>query len=73
MVQVHSRLCGSIAPELTLLDLFKYPTVSAVAAFLKKGKDQKPALERVRRRAEKQKQAIKRQKKTRAQREASHD
>jgi acyl carrier protein len=34
MVQVHSRLREKLEPDLTMIDLFKYPTVSTLARFL---------------------------------------
>ncbi|HVT16282.1 MAG TPA: amino acid adenylation domain-containing protein [Thermoanaerobaculia bacterium] len=33
--QVHARLCESVDPDLPLLDLFKYPTVAALAERLR--------------------------------------
>jgi Phosphopantetheine attachment site len=37
MVRVHGRLCEALKADLSVTDLFRYPTVSSLATFLSPG------------------------------------
>jgi hypothetical protein len=51
IVQVHRRLAEQF-PELAVVDLFRYPTISALAGFLSKEKTEQISLEESRERAD---------------------
>ena len=40
LVRVHSHLCHALGDRLSILDLFRYPTISAVAAHLRRAEEQ---------------------------------
>src|SRR5207248_10153580 len=52
MVRVHSKLRELLHSDITLVDMFKYPTISALAGYLSRGESPAPtsdaALERAR-------------------------
>lgn len=60
LAQVHGKLQQSLRNELPLVDVFNHPTVKALARHLSAAEQPspEPALERVRSRAEKQREAI---------------
>jgi len=63
MIQVHSGLQKTLNQDISVVDLFKYPTINALAQFLSQGQDDEHmTIEKSRDRAEKQKQALKRNK-----------
>jgi len=43
ITQVHGKLLGVLSKDLSLIDLFKYPTVDALANYLQPGDDQQPS------------------------------
>ncbi|MCP4659516.1 MAG: amino acid adenylation domain-containing protein, partial [bacterium] len=50
LAQIHNDLRSTVAPQLTLVDMFQYPTVGALAGFLSTAED-RPTLERTLERA----------------------
>jgi len=58
VTQVHSKLSKTINKDLMIVDLFKYPTIESLARHLSKRQSDKPSLNGVRSRAEKQKQVM---------------
>jgi acyl carrier protein len=63
LVQVCSKLRTAYKPDLSMVEMFNYPTVSALAKYLREEASEQPSLDNVRERAAKQKQAMSRQKK----------
>nr|QEO74050.1 condensation domain-containing protein [uncultured bacterium] len=63
LVQVCSKLRTAYKPDLSMVEMFNHPTVSALAKYLREEETEQPSLENVRERAAKQKQAMSRQKK----------
>lgn len=61
MSQVYNRLLEEVSADVTLVDLFKYPTVRELARFLVEGEADAPVLEMSQDRAEMQRAAIERQ------------
>jgi hypothetical protein len=57
LVQVHHRLVQVTGREVTMVDLLRYPTVSALAAFLDSREMQKPTYEKAAERVQKQRLA----------------
>jgi hypothetical protein len=57
LVQVHHRLVQVTGRDVTMVDLLRYPTVSALAAFLDSAEKQKPTYEKAAERAQKQRLA----------------
>jgi hypothetical protein len=57
LVQVHHRLVQVTGRDLTMVDLLRYPTVSALATFLDSEQKQKPSYEKAAERAQKQRLA----------------
>ena len=53
VVQVHSKLQGTFNREVSITDLFKYPTISALASYLSQEQNQQSSLEKVQEQAEK--------------------
>jgi amino acid adenylation domain-containing protein len=51
-MQVHSKLREHLGRDLSMLDLFKYTTVGALAKFLSQGEPERSAIEEVEERAE---------------------
>jgi acyl transferase domain-containing protein/acyl carrier protein len=43
ITQVHSRIREALRQELSILDMFKYPTVSSLASYLSDGQGQSPS------------------------------
>jgi acyl carrier protein len=62
MLKVHGRLQARLDRELSLMSLFKYPTVSALARYLSDEEDEPPAVRQSLDRAQKQRAALERQK-----------
>ena len=54
MVQVHSKLRAAFEKEVSMVDLFKHPTIKAMAKHLGQLGDEQPTYQKVRDRAEKQ-------------------
>ncbi len=58
LVQAHSQLQQELHRDLTIVDLFRYPTVHALAGYLGQTDIEQPDYEDVRRRAEQQRAAL---------------
>lgn len=59
LAQVHTQLTQSLAPELSIVDLFKYPTINTLAKYL--GDQEKPIADEGHKRAETRLDLLKRQ------------
>ena len=57
-LRVHTKLCAKFGDGLTLVQLFQYPTISALAGLLTQKTTDEPSFEKVYERASKQKEAI---------------
>jgi hypothetical protein len=66
VIQVHRRLAPQF-PELAIVDLFRYPTISALAGYLSKEKVDQISLQETRERAEDRTDRAKRQRELRRQ------
>jgi acyl-CoA synthetase (AMP-forming)/AMP-acid ligase II len=62
LVQVHHRLTQVLSKTLTVVDLLRYPTVSALARFLDREQKEKPTYDKAKERAMKQKMAAQQRK-----------
>jgi hypothetical protein len=51
LIQIQRELTEALRREVSLIDLFKYPTIDALAAFVATGNDQRPSFDRARARA----------------------
>lgn len=60
MVQVHSKLRATFEKEISMVDLFKHPTIKSMAKHLSRKDDHQPSYEKARDRAEKQKEVLSR-------------
>lgn len=58
LVQVLAKLKQALSRELTVVELFRYPTVSALARYLEKDETAKPSREKAAERAQKQREAM---------------
>ncbi|HEU4795076.1 MAG TPA: FkbM family methyltransferase, partial [Pyrinomonadaceae bacterium] len=58
MVQVHSKLRAAFEKEVSMVDLFKHPTIKAMAKHLGHQGDEQPTYQKARDRAEKQRMAM---------------
>jgi aryl carrier-like protein len=58
MVQLHSRLSQSLPYRLSIIDLFRNPTIGALAAALARESDKGPSLSQAQMRARQQKAAV---------------
>jgi len=47
LVQVHSKLQGVFNRDVSITDLFKYPTISLIANYLSQDQSEKPDLEEI--------------------------
>jgi acyl carrier protein len=61
MAQVHTRLREVFKKELSMIDLFKYPTIDALAKYLNEEADEQPSLGESHDRAEVRRELLKRQ------------
>jgi acyl carrier protein len=52
MVQVHNKLQAIYSIDLSLVDMFRYPTVSALATYVSQGESEPSALQQSNTRAE---------------------
>jgi acyl carrier protein len=73
LIQIHARLGRVLQGEISLIDLFKYPTVSALARQLERQQDERLPLAPIRERVARRKQSQQRQRRTRQQRRAGAD
>jgi amino acid adenylation domain-containing protein len=69
LVQVQSRLCESLRKEVSLLEMLKYPTVSALATYLCDGQDALPPFQQIHDRAATRKQLVRQQRRFRYERQ----
>ncbi len=60
LVVVHSKLAQTLNRELSIVDLFQYPTISALARHLTNGDAGQPALQEAQARGRKQKDSVRR-------------
>lgn len=61
LAQVHTQLTQSLAPELSIVDLFKYPTISTLARYLGDQQNGQPLADEGHKRAEARLDLLKRQ------------
>jgi amino acid adenylation domain-containing protein len=66
LARVHRKLHATLQGDLAIVTLFQYPTISALAKFLNQRENISPAKERVQDRAQRQRQAMARQKELQA-------
>jgi FkbM family methyltransferase len=59
MAQVHSRLVSTLGQEISMVELFQHPTVSALAKRLSQGKPVTRSMQAVQERAQRQKDSLK--------------
>ncbi len=62
MVKVHAELRAAFNHDLSIVELFKHPTVASLAQYFANLNGQRPNLEKVRQRAERRRQAAERRK-----------
>ncbi len=62
MARAQSMLTATLSWDISILDLFKYPTIKALAQFLEQGRTAQPSTASVRDRARRQKEVISRHK-----------
>lgn len=65
LAQVHSSLKEKVGEGLTIIDLFKYPTVKSLAKYLSRQENKNNPSNQVKERAEKQREAFNRQRRQR--------
>ncbi|MCL1463268.1 non-ribosomal peptide synthetase [Argonema galeatum] len=62
MAQAHSKLREAIDRDVSMIEMFKYPTISSLAKYLSQEQDEESSFDASRDRIQKQKEAINRQK-----------
>jgi hypothetical protein len=65
MVQMYSRVRETVEKEISMVDLFKYPTVHALAQYLSHENRDEPVLQQSHERASVRREAMKRQQQNR--------
>jgi acyl carrier protein len=60
MVKVQSKLKEALNREISMTDLFKYPTISSLAQYLNNGQSESASQDQIQSRAERQKEAVQR-------------
>lgn len=63
LVRVHSKITEALQKELSMTDLFRYPTIDSLARYLSEGQSETPVFPQVQDRARKQKEANRRRQK----------
>jgi len=58
MVKIHERLCQTLKREISIIELFKYPTISELTKFLNQEKNHKPVFIEQKQRANQQRNAL---------------
>ncbi len=58
MVKVHSELCEKLNRDISIVEMFKYPTIRTLARFLNEEQDKKPVFEEKEKRAQSQREAL---------------
>jgi amino acid adenylation domain-containing protein len=66
MAQAHSKLCEVVDRNVSIMEMFKYPTISSLAKYLSEESEEKSSVGQSRDRVNKQKEAINRQKQKQA-------
>lgn len=69
MVKVHNKLRGVVGRDLSIVDMFKYPTISSLANYLSREQTEQPALQPDLERAEMRREAMKQQRQARQERQ----
>jgi FkbM family methyltransferase len=64
MAQIHSQLCAALGRQISMVEMFRYPTVAALAKYLSEERQEQPTLSDARQRAARQKEALERQRRT---------
>jgi amino acid adenylation domain-containing protein/FkbM family methyltransferase len=62
MVQVHSKLQATFKREVSMVQMFQHPTIKSLAKYLSQKNGRQPSYQKVRDRAERQKEAMKKKK-----------
>jgi acyl carrier protein len=60
LVVVHSKLAETLKRELSIVDLFQFPTISSLARHLANGDAGQPSLDQAQKRAQRQKDSVRR-------------
>jgi amino acid adenylation domain-containing protein len=61
MVQVHSKLRENFSKDISLIEMFRNPTISSLARYFSEEQSQQPALQKAHERAQKRREARKQQ------------
>ena len=61
MVKVHSELCEKLNRDISIVEMFKYPSIRTLARFLNEEQDKKPVFEEKEQRAKSQREALNKQ------------
>jgi amino acid adenylation domain-containing protein len=72
MLQVHDKLKAALGQELAVAELFQYPTVKSLGQYLSQGRNSGRAMEQAQDRAQKQREALQRQKQLMQNRRPTH-
>ena len=62
IVQVHSRLQARLGKNISMVEMFKYPTIDSLAKHLSSQQEEKPIFQEISDLAQKQRLALSRQK-----------
>jgi acyl carrier protein len=73
MVQAHSRLRETFGKEIAMVELFRHPTVRALARFLEGDGAQQPSFAKSQQRAGRRREALRRQTQTTKERKKAND
>ncbi len=58
MAKIHSRLCEVLNKDISIIELFKYPTIYSLGQFLQQEETQKPIFQQQQQRASRQREAL---------------
>jgi len=58
MAKVHSQLCERLQQDISIVELFKYPTIHRLSQFLQQEQEKKPIYEEKQQRASRQRKAL---------------
>jgi acyl carrier protein len=61
LIRVHSKLRDVLSNDVSMIEMFRYPTVSSLAMYLGREISQQPSFAQIHERANKQKEARRRQ------------
>jgi amino acid adenylation domain-containing protein len=62
IIQVHRRLCATLGREVSVVDLFRHPTISSLAGLLSEDTDEQVQVENIEQRAQRRKETLARRK-----------